>query len=107
MMRGAESLEIRWSDHAKADIVQIYEYIARHNSSAAIRWARLLVADVERAALMPLAGRVVPEFAGRNDIREVLRRTYRVVYRVRVDAIEVLIIFEGHRLFPDGAVPPE
>jgi hypothetical protein len=30
----------------------------------------------------------------------VFKRTYRVVYRVRGDRIEVLTIFEGHRLFP-------
>jgi plasmid stabilization system protein ParE len=43
--------------------------------------------------------RVVPEL-GRDDIREVLKRTYRIVYRVRGDRVEVLTISEGHRLFP-------
>jgi len=46
----------------------------------------------------------VPEHADRHDLREVLRRTYRIVYRVRDNAIEVVTIFEGHRLFPDDAV---
>jgi len=46
-----------------------------------------------------------PEYADRPEIREVLRRTYRIVYRVGDEGIEVLTIFEGHRLFPCGAVP--
>jgi len=35
----------------------------------------------------------------------VLRRTYRIVYRVGDEGIEVLTIFEGHRLFPRDAMP--
>jgi hypothetical protein len=30
----------------------------------------------------------------------VFKRTYRIVYRVRDDRMEVLTVFEGHRLFP-------
>ncbi len=98
-------LAIRWSRRAKADLEAIGDYVAADNPSAARHWIERLIADVERAAEMPLAGRVVPEFAGRQDIREVLRGTYRVVYRVRTDAIEVLTLFEGHRLFPRDVVP--
>lgn len=98
-------LDILWSDRAKDDLAAIGDYIAADNPTAATRWVERLVADVERAAEMPLAGRVVPEYADRHDIREVLRRTYRIVYRVRAEAIEVLTIFEGHRLFPDAVGP--
>jgi len=59
---------------------------------------------VERAARTPLAGRRLPE-KGRDDVREVLQRTYRIVYRVRAEQIDVLTIFEGHRLLPGDAVP--
>jgi len=50
---------------------------------------------------------VVPEYADRQDLREVFRRTYRIVYRVSGDAIELLTIFEGHRLFPSDAMPDD
>ena len=46
---------------------------------------------------MPLMGRKVPEI-GREDVREVIMGGYRLVYRVRVDAIEILTVFDGHRL---------
>jgi plasmid stabilization system protein ParE len=46
---------------------------------------------------MPHAGRVVPEI-GRQDVREVFVRSYRVVYRLVADGIVVLTVFEGHRL---------
>lgn len=100
-------LGIRWSDQAKNDLAAIGEYIAADNPVAAARWIEHLIADVERAAEMPRAGRVVPEYADHRDVREFLRRTYRIVYRIRDDAIEVLTIFEGHRLFPTGVLPED
>ena len=97
--------DILWSNRAKADLGTIGEFIAADNPIAAKRWVDRLIADVERVGEMPFAGRVVPELADRDDIREVLRRTYRIVYAVRQDTIEVLTIFEGHRPFPAEAVP--
>jgi plasmid stabilization system protein ParE len=100
-------VEIHWPDRAKDDLAAIGDYIAADNPLAAMRWVDRLIADVERAAEMPLAGRLVPEYADRGDIREVFRRTYRIVYPVRDEAIDVLTIFEGHRLFPHGALPED
>lgn len=54
---------------------------------------------------MPESGRIVPEF-GRDDLREFIIRSYRLVYRIFSDRIEVLTVFEGHRLIPIER-PPE
>jgi mRNA-degrading endonuclease RelE of RelBE toxin-antitoxin system len=35
----------------------------------------------------------------------VFLRTYRIVYRIRDDAIEVLTVFEGHRRFDTREFP--
>ena len=87
-------LEIHWSDRAKDDLAAIGDYISANNPIAAMRWVDRLIADVERAAEMPLSGRLVPEYVDRGDIREVLRSTHRIAYRVRDEAIDVLTIFE-------------
>jgi hypothetical protein len=42
----------------------------------------------------------------REDIREVLLRPYRIVYRVVGSGIEVLTVFEGHRQLPAEELPP-
>jgi len=94
---------IDWSDRAQEDLRRIGDYIAADDRVAAEEWVERLIADVERAAEFPLAGRVVPE-AGRQDVRELFRRTYRIVYLVDEDAIDVLTIFEGHRRFPEGVI---
>jgi plasmid stabilization system protein ParE len=49
---------------------------------------------------MPQTGRVVPEL-GRDDVRQVLLRTYRIIYLVHHGGITVLTVFEGHRRLPE------
>jgi toxin ParE1/3/4 len=41
----------------------------------------------------------------REDVREVIEGSYRIVYRVTKVGVEVLTVFEGHHLFPEGASP--
>ena len=89
-----------WTNRALADLEAIGDYIARDNPAAAERWVAELMAAAEKAAALPHAGRKVPELA-REDVREVFRRTYRIVYRVSEHRVEVLAVFEGHRLFPE------
>jgi toxin ParE1/3/4 len=97
-------LAIFWTDRALADLEATRDFIARDNRPAADRWVARLMAAVERAATAPLAARQVPEI-GRIDVREVLLRTYRLVYLVSGDRIVVLTVFEGHRLFPTDVDP--
>lgn len=42
-------------------------------------------------------GRVVPELAN-PEIRELLFRKYRIVYRLKGKRLEILTVFAGHRL---------
>lgn len=90
-------MNVSWSDQARVRLDEIWQYIAADNPAAAERWVARLIARAEAAAVMPLAGRVVPEL-NRPTIREVFERTYRIVYRVDQDQIYVLTVFEGHRL---------
>jgi plasmid stabilization system protein ParE len=97
--RAPPSLPIFWTDRALTDLEAIGDYIARDNPAAAERWVMKLVATAEQAASAPRAGRRVPELA-REDVREVLLRRYRIVYRLGEHRLEILTVFEGHRLFP-------
>lgn len=97
----AAAVSLVWTARALADLVEIDEYIGADDPIAAERWVGRLIATAEVAARAPLAGRVVPELTNAS-LREVFLRTYRIVYRVRPNAILVLTIFEGHRRFPAG-----
>lgn len=89
-------MKVEWSAQAMRDLAQIFDFIADDDPTAALRWVQRLQARAGVAAVAPRAGRVVPEF-GRDDVREVYLRRYRIVYRVTVAAIQVLTVFEGHR----------
>jgi plasmid stabilization system protein ParE len=100
------ALRIVWTSRALRDLRDIGDFIARDNPEAAESWVGELVHAVEALAELPRSGRVVPEL-GREDIREVVRRSYRIVYRVRSRTLEVLTLFEGRRLLPRRAIPGE
>jgi plasmid stabilization system protein ParE len=103
--RGAKrvELDVAWTDRALADLREVGDSIAEDNPVAAERWVGVLVATAEAAATLPRAARVVPEI-GRDDVREVFKRTYRVVFRVGERRIEILTIFEGRRRFPPDVI---
>lgn len=89
-------MAVVWTERSRDDLVGIFRFIAADDRRAAERWLARLVAQAEAAATAPLGGRVVPEL-GRDDIREVFLRSYRIIYRVAGDDIRILTVFEGHR----------
>lgn len=97
-------MKLLWTDKARRDLLAIGRYIGRDNPQAARSWLERLRSRARQAAEMPLAGRVVPERSSK-DVREVLLRNYRIVYRVHSDAIHILTIFEGHLRLPQDAAP--
>lgn len=88
-----------WTERSAADLEEIDAYIAADDPIAAARWVRKLVATAQRASQLPHSGRVVPELE-RNDVREVLERSYRIIYQIFEDRVEVLTVIEGHRRLP-------
>ncbi len=53
----------------------------------------------EQIETFPQSGRIVPEY-GARDIREVIERPYRILYRIKEDAVEVLAVVHGAQLLP-------
>jgi plasmid stabilization system protein ParE len=97
---------ILWSARALADLYDIGDYIARDDPEAARRWLSKLTRAAERSKRFPYAGRIVPEI-GRPEIREILVKSYRIVYRIRDGKIEILTVFEGHRRLVASDLPNE
>ncbi len=94
-------MAVVWTGRSRDDLIDIFRFIARDNRQAAERWTARLIAEAELAGTRPLGGRIVPE-VGRDDVREVFLRSYRIVYRVAADDIRILAVVEGHRrLRPD------
>ena len=91
-------MNVMWSREAGENLVDIEEFIARDCVERAVRFVDALI-DYAETILSdnPRSGRTVPEI-GNSDIRELIYRGYRIVYRLNGDRIEILTVFEGHRL---------
>ena len=90
---------VHWTPQAVEDLEAIREYVARDSEHYAALLVERLFASVDHLVRFPEVGRIVPEFQ-RPDLREIILGSYRVVYRTRAEAVEVLTVFHGARLFP-------
>jgi len=86
---------------ARVDLGDIVRYIAQHNSDAAARLGYELITRAENLAQFPEFGRMVPEFR-QSDLREIICRSYRIIYRLNRDGQQVQIVrfWHGARGFP-------
>lgn len=91
-------MKIVWTEPARQDLRQVFEYIAEDSPKAA---SKLLTVIKERAALLqdnPHMGRI-----GRVDgTRELIitETPYILPYRVKEDKIQILAVFHGARQWP-------
>lgn len=92
--------ELIWSDCALRDLQAIDAYIAADNPTAAERWINKILTAAQRAAVLPHSGQPVRE-KGREHLKQILLRTYRIVYRFDDKRAEVVTVFEGRHLLPD------
>ena len=84
-------MKIIWSPLAVDRATEISDYIGRDDPESARKWARSILEKVELLQNFPEAGRIVPEL-NRNDIRELLHKIYRIIYRVQTDCVAILTI---------------
>jgi plasmid stabilization system protein ParE len=90
-------MKLSWTREAVKRLVEIEEFIAQDRPSRAENFIDYLLERVSLIPSNPEIGRMVPEISNIT-IRELMIKNYRVVYRVKMTAIEILTVFEGHRL---------
>lgn len=98
--------ELVWSNVALARLIEIRDRLAEKDPRAATKVLRLLLQRAGQLVEFPHLGRTVPELP-EGELRELVERQYRIVYRVREKTVEVATVFEGYREFPAGDVGEE
>lgn len=93
--------QVALSPSAHRDLRDIVRYISADSKEKAIQFGHLLINSTKRLTNFPEMGRVVPKIGDPN-IREIIVRSYRVIYLVdhgdcRVD---VLRFWHGARGTP-------
>jgi len=99
-------VKVVWSEQAFTRLAEIQSYIAADDSRAARNLVSRLIRRTDLLARMPNMGRRVPELPESN-LRELIERSYRIVYRIRGKSVQVVTVFESHKLFPAGDVSDE
>jgi plasmid stabilization system protein ParE len=93
---------VTWTFPALDQLDEICRYVARRSRGQAIRLAEQMLQATDRLALFPRSGRVVPEHK-LDDVREIFVQSYRVIYRINDDEVEILAVQHGAR--PLGEIP--
>lgn len=88
---------IKWSPRAASHFEGICDYIAKDSKYYSALFAKKVISIVKAIPQFPKAGRVVPEYNDEN-LREKIYENYRIVYRIKVEVIEIVAICHGSRL---------
>ena len=96
------AFKLIWSAAAREDLYEVVSFIAKDNRVAAESFGYLLMSKVDLLPQFPEMGRVVPELGDPN-LREIIFRSYRIIYQVNrlQEVIAIARIWHGARGMPD------
>lgn len=89
-------MRLRWTEHAKLDLLAIIEFIARDKRGAARTEGARIRQGIQVLREQPLIGRVVPELDIAS-LRERIVPPYRIIYQVRDQEVIVLAVIRDSR----------
>jgi toxin ParE1/3/4 len=91
-------MKIKWTHEALERLTEIEAFISTDSPERAIKFVDEIIEHAEKTLPNKTRlGRVVPEISNPN-IRELIFKKYRIVYRLNKNNVEILTVFEGHRL---------
>lgn len=89
-------MKVIWSQRALLDVEHIRDYITQDSPAYAQSVVERLLHATRHLPQFPHSGRAMPE-AENLRIREVIYQGYRIIYRLRADAIEIVMVVHGSR----------
>jgi len=90
---------VRWTDRAKARLRLIQQYIAEDSPQVALKVIDRVTARSQQLRNVPHSGRLVREY-NRDDVRELLEKPYRIIYKIKSDQIDVLTVMHYRQVLP-------
>ena len=96
-------MNVYWTENAIGHLANIYDYIFLNSPTYAKGVVDRITRRSSQIADSPFSGRMVPEYQ-LPELRELIEKPYRIIYRIKRNQIDVLAVIHGARLMPDG--PP-
>jgi plasmid stabilization system protein ParE len=94
----AESARITFAASAIKDLEDLQAYYSAEGApDVGKRLVAEIIVKIERLALHPLSGRVVPEF-NVEQLREIIYPPFRIVYRHDKNKVRVVRVWRSERL---------
>lgn len=94
-------MTVSWTGNAISHLIAIYDYIARDSPFYAQGMIDRITRKTQQIGEFPRSGRVVPEYV-QDDLREVIEKPYRIIYRILPDRIDVVAVVHGAQILPAG-----
>ena len=89
-----------WTPEARRRLRDIRDYIISQNApNAAKKIIAILLSRTRQLEEAPLSGSKISDYPN-NDLRELLERPYRIVYRVTETQIEIISVMHYRQLLP-------
>ena len=93
-------MNVAWTRAAQGHLRAIHDYIAADSPRHAERVVDNITRRTKPLESMPRLGAEVPEY-GDESIRELLYRSYRIIYRILPERTDIVAVIHGARLMPD------
>lgn len=88
---------ILWTEKALNDLKLIHDFIAIDSPSYANRFVNRINEKIKLLYKFHLVGKIVPEI-NKPDIREILIKNYRIIYKINEDVVYISRIYHSKRL---------
>lgn len=92
---------VKWSNSAKDDLRQIYNYILKDSQFYAKKVVQDILSKTETLDNFPYRGKIVSELNDKN-IREIFVYSYRIIYQIVDDSTEILSLVHSRCHFSVG-----
>ena len=93
-------MKVYWTLNAIKHLTNIYEYISLNSPTYARRTVDRITRRSVQIGSQPFSGRKVPEYQA-EDLRELIEKPYRIIYRVMQNQIDVLAVIHGAQILQE------
>jgi len=93
-------MKVKWTSHAENRVYDIAAYIALDSIMEAEKWVDNIFDYVKRLEIFPESGRSIPELPERKDLRELVFKNYRIIYRTEKINTYILTVRNYKQILP-------
>ena len=89
-------MKVDWTETALAQLDAIHDFYAQTSTAYALHLVDRITNRSKQIATFPFSGRMVPEYK-LDEVREMIEGSYRIIYLIHADKIEILALFHTSR----------